>query len=69
MIAALDVMANGILHFSSCAVNAPSNLLFRQCGKPALHQIQLGRCRGSEMQMKMRMPGQPTMDQGRFAGL
>src|SRR5262245_36860114 len=55
-----QILANGGFERPRAAMRAAFDLLLRQCGKPALDQVQPRRARRREMHMKPRMASKPS---------
>ena len=54
LVVMIDELADGVLQLQRAAVHPAPDLLLGQLGKAALHQIQPGRRRGSEVQVEVR---------------
>src|SRR4051794_32067572 len=63
-----QVPADSILQRARAAMTAPTKLLLRQVGEPALHLVDPGRVRRREVQVKTRMSEQPAVDERRLVG-
>src|SRR5258705_2239779 len=54
--------------FASTAMHAAANLLLRQRGEPAFHEVDPRGAGGREVQVKPRMPRQPPTNARGFVG-
>ena len=63
-----EVVADGVLQFAGAAMDAAAQLFFGEASEPAFHQVEPGRARRREVEMKARMPQQPTLDGRGFVG-
>ena len=61
-----DVLFDGMFESLSAAMKTSFNLSLGEQGKPTFHQIEPRAAGGSEVQMKTRMFGQPSMNQSGF---
>ena len=67
-VADLQVAADGVLEFAGAAMDATTQLFFSEASEPAFHQVEAGRARRREVEMKARMTQQPTLDGRGFVG-
>jgi hypothetical protein len=63
-----EVVADGVLQFAGAAMDAAAQLFFGEASEPAFHQVEPGRARRREVEMKARMTQQPTLDGRGFVG-
>ena len=64
MVVGFHVTEQSGLQFSRAAVDAATQLPFRQGGEPTLHQVDPGRPGGGKVQVVTRMAHQPTLNRG-----
>src|SRR5262245_9233359 len=64
----LDISPDGGFQLARAAMDAPAQLLRRQRGEPALHQIDPRTTRRREVDMEARVPGRPAVNAGRLVG-
>ena len=62
----LHIRPNRWIQFPGTVVRVSSDLFLGERGKPARHQIDPGCTAGSEVQVKARPRGKPTVDQRRL---
>ena len=49
-----EVVADGVLQFAGAAMDAAAQLFFGEASEPAFHQVEPGRARRREVEMKAR---------------
>ena len=59
-----EVVGDGVLQFAGAAMDAAPQLFFGEASEPAFHQVEPGRARGREVEMKARMPQQQRLMAG-----
>lgn len=63
MVGGLDILADGFFQFPCEMVHGTADMFFGLRREPTLHKIEPGRAARREVHMKVRMAGQPAMNE------